>query len=130
HNRPIDSALIRFDKVLATGDAIAPIGAANVARVAAAAGVAVYGVGATSSIDLATTVRSRYADEFAQPADVAFGSSQTRLEPLTDFVPAELVGALMTEEGVIGPPYETTLAEAVERRATRREAEQMAGTPV
>jgi methylthioribose-1-phosphate isomerase len=40
--------------------------------------------------------------------------------PAFDVTPAELITGLITEEGVVRPPFATTLADAVASRAERR----------
>ena len=40
--------------------------------------------------------------------------------PAFDVTPAELISGIVTEEGVVRPPYETSLAEAVAARQQRR----------
>jgi methylthioribose-1-phosphate isomerase len=42
------------------------------------------------------------------------------VNPAFDVTPAELITAIVTEEGALRPPYIESLAAAVESRATRR----------
>jgi methylthioribose-1-phosphate isomerase len=120
-NRRIDAAVIRLDTVAPDGSSLAPIGAANLARLTPAAGVPVFGCATTSAVGPdATAVR---APELA-PA------GERRVEPLVDAVPDGLLEAILTEEGVLVPPYVDSIAAAVTARSSRRLADSVTGAVV
>ena len=97
-SRDVDAALLRADTVLADGDCVGPLGSASVAHLAATAGVPAYACAST-----ATIVAS--AGEASGPAlEVA---ARGRIEPLSDVAPAALLAGLITERGVLRPPYGT-----------------------
>jgi methylthioribose-1-phosphate isomerase len=128
-NRSIAAALIRLDTI-AAGQALGPIGATNVARLARAAGVPVLGCATTSSIEPADTPGTGYLPEMASPSDLPDATAQNRLEPITDSVPTHLLDAILTEEGPVEPPYDSALPRALEARAARRAAETVTGAAV
>jgi methylthioribose-1-phosphate isomerase len=79
----IDSVLLRADTVLGDGSALALLGARQVARLAADAGVPVFALAPRSALD---------ADGFVRVLETA-------APPLTEVVPVELIGAWISETG-------------------------------
>ncbi|MDP8903880.1 MAG: hypothetical protein M3N29_00950 [Chloroflexota bacterium] len=109
-HRPVDAVLLRADWVCANGDVAAPLGSLNVARLAAPVGVPVYACAALSMVDTSTRTGEQVPAELRAPADGAIGP---RLDPAADVVPAELLTGLLSDAGVLRPPYGEALAAAV-----------------
>jgi methylthioribose-1-phosphate isomerase len=95
-SRPVDFALIRADTVFANGDCAGPLGSANVARLCAGAGVPAYACATSASIEPHAEDASGVALEVAE---------RGRIEPLTDVAPAALLAGLVSERGVLRPPF-------------------------
>ena len=104
------------DRVANNGDTANKIGTYNLALVAKAHGVPFYVCAPGSSIDLATpdgdaiTIEERDAQEIThvQGLSVAAPGAQA-WNPAFDITPAHLVTGLITEFGVLRPPYRESL---------------------
>ena len=117
----VDAVLVGADRIAANGDVANKIGTYGLAVLARYHEVPLYALAPTSTVDLATTsgadipIERRDADEvrrgFGQltaPATVPVWS------PAFDVTPADLVSAIVTEAGVLRPPYPAALKAAVE----------------
>ena len=112
----VDAVMVGCDRVAANGDVANKIGTYNLALVAKAHGVPFYVCAPGSSIDLATpdgdaiTIEERDAQEIThvQGLSVAAPGAQA-WNPAFDITPAHLVTGLITEFGVLRPPYRETL---------------------
>ena len=112
----VDAVMVGCDRVAANGDVANKIGTYNLALVAKAHGVPFYVCVPGSSIDLATpdgdaiTIEERDAQEIThvQGLSVAAPGAQA-WNPAFDITPAHLVTGLITEFGVLRPPYRESL---------------------
>ncbi len=125
----VDVVLVTADRIAANGDLAAPVGTYPLALAAQAAGVPLVVCVATTAIDLAVPDAAGLAPEDARPsAALAFAGQRIAPEgtharnPATDSVPAALVDAFLTDEGVLRAPFAAPLADAVERASARRMA--------
>jgi hypothetical protein len=82
-----------------------------------------------SSVDLATPegsdipIEERKAIEVLQFRGVRIAPPDTDVRnPSFDVTPAELISGIITDEGVLTAPFDTSLAEAMARRDARRAA--------
>ncbi len=120
--RGVDLCLVGADRIAANGDVANKIGTYQLALAAQAHGVPFYVAAPTSTIDLAMptgdsmVIEERAGDEVAvvggrrmAPDGVAV------LNPAFDVTPAAFVAGIITEVGVIRPPYSDSLAAAVAR---------------
>ncbi|MCB4423117.1 S-methyl-5-thioribose-1-phosphate isomerase [Synechococcus sp. HB1133] len=113
----VDAVMVGCDRVAANGDVANKIGTYNLALVAKAHGVPFYVCAPGSSIDLATpdgdaiTIEERDAQEIThvQGLSVAAPGAQA-WNPAFDITPAHLVTGLITECGVLRPPYREVLS--------------------
>ena len=113
----VDAVMVGCDRVAANGDVANKIGTYNLALVAKAHGVPFYVCAPGSSIDLATpdgdaiTIEERDAQEIThvQGLSVAAPGAQA-WNPAFDITPAHLVTGLITEFGVLRPPYREVLS--------------------
>lgn len=112
----IDLVITGTDRVAANGDVANKIGTMSVAILAKHFGIPFYVASPFSTIDLATPtgadipIEEREADEVAH-----FGHRRTAPEgikvrnPAFDVTPHELVTGLITDRGLISPPYDVNL---------------------
>jgi methylthioribose-1-phosphate isomerase len=123
----VGAVLVTADRVAANGDILATAGSYALALAASAAGVPFVVCVATTAVDPATRIGDDATIEEGRPARVlvvngkrvAPEGTQIR-NPIQDLVPAGLVTALVTEEGVLRAPFEPEIAAAVARSAERR----------
>jgi methylthioribose-1-phosphate isomerase len=116
----VDAVLVGADRVAANGDTANKIGTYPLAVLAARHGIPFYVCAPTASIDLATPdgdsipMEDRPAEEVTSIRGVRIAPLETpALNPAFDITPAELITAIVTEKGVVRPPFEVGLAEAV-----------------
>ena len=125
----VDAVLVGADRIAANGDVIAPAGTYPLALAAAAAGVTFLVCAATPAVDLGVAEGGDAAVEEGRPSTV-LRAAGTRIalegteirNPLQDRVPASLLTAIVTETGVLRPPFGPALAEAVAAASARRSA--------
>ncbi|MBN2004013.1 MAG: S-methyl-5-thioribose-1-phosphate isomerase [Anaerolineae bacterium] len=113
----IDLCVVGCDRVAANGDTANKIGTYGLALVAHAHGVPFYVVGPTSTIDMALASGDHIEIEARSPAEVThIGNHQITPDgveaanPAFDVTPARYITAIITERGVITPPYRENLA--------------------
>jgi len=108
----IDACMVGTDRVAANGDVANKIGTFGVAILARHFGIPFYVAAPTSSIDLSLATGQEIPIEQRHPHEVtrALGR-QTAPEgidvynPAFDVTPTELVTAIITEHGIVRPPY-------------------------
>jgi methylthioribose-1-phosphate isomerase len=120
----IDAVLVGADRVAANGDVANKIGTYMLALAANDNLVPFYSVVPTSTIDLEVASGTDIPIEERDPSEVldlnkggrpiAPPESRAR-NPAFDITPSRLVTAIVTEVGVLRPPYEESLREAVEK---------------
>lgn len=136
----VDVILVGADRVAANGDTANKVGTYTLAVLAARHGVPFYVCAPTSSIDLATpdgsaiVIEERKPDEVLEIRGVRIAPPGTQVRnPAFDVTPAELITAIVTEEGVIRAPFATGLRAAVDgaraRWAAARGSALLAGSP-
>ena len=116
--RKIDACLVGCDRVAANGDVANKIGTYNLAVVARAHGVPFYVACPTSTLDMTLKsgdeieIEERAATEITQVKGQQITPEGTPVfNPAFDITPAEYVSAIVTEKGIVYPPYEETLRE-------------------
>lgn len=112
----VDLVVVGADRVAANGDVANKIGTYSVATLAHAHNIPFYVAAPTSTIDLATASGAEIVIEERGPEEVAdFGGTRVAPEgvdianPAFDITPARLVTAIITERGIINPPFEGRL---------------------
>ena len=122
----VDVILVGGDRVAANGDTANKIGTYTLAVLAQRHGIPFYVVAPLSSVDLATPdaasipIEERSADEVTTVRGTRIAPAGTAVfNPAFDVTPAELITAIVTEEGAVAAPYGETLWAAVDRRAAR-----------
>lgn len=113
----VDLCVVGADRVAANGDVANKIGTYNLAVVAHENGVPFYVAAPTTTIDLSTrsgddiAIEERPAWELTRIGDWQITPSGAAVaNPAFDITPAKYVTAIITEKGIIHPPYRENLA--------------------
>jgi methylthioribose-1-phosphate isomerase len=104
----VDCVVTGADRIAANGDTANKIGTYSLAVAAAHHGLPLYVVAPTSTVDLETPTGAQIPIEERPAAEIS-----TRFEarnPAFDVTPAELISAIVTENGVQRAPYAQSLA--------------------
>jgi methylthioribose-1-phosphate isomerase len=107
----VDCVLTGADRIAANGDTANKIGTYALAVLARHHGIALYVVAPTSTIDPDTPTGAEIPIEERDEAELTTLFSARN--PAFDVTPAELITAIVTEEGVHRPPYSETLPRIV-----------------
>jgi methylthioribose-1-phosphate isomerase len=125
----VDVILVGADRIAANGDTANKVGTYTLAVLAARHGIPFVVCAPLSSVDLATPdgaaipIEDRPALEVTEVRGVRIAPEGTAVRnPSFDVTPAELVSAIVTDEGVLRPPYAPALQDAMARRDARRDA--------
>jgi methylthioribose-1-phosphate isomerase len=124
----VDAILVGADRVAANGDVANKVGTYPLAVLAARHGVPFYVCAPISSVDLGTPdgaaipIEERPPEEVTEVRGHRIAPAGTAVwNPAFDVTPAELITGIVTEEGVLRPPFEPALRAAAASRAARRE---------
>ena len=104
----VDAVLTGADRIAANGDAANKIGTYPLAVLAAHHELPFYVVAPSSTVDLAAGRGADIPIEERDPAEVT--ARFPARNPAFDVTPAELIAAVVTEEGVHRAPYQKSLA--------------------
>ena len=125
----VDVVLVGADRVAANGDTANKVGTYSLAVLAAHHGIPFYVCAPLSSVDLATAdgpaipIEERPAEEVTSIRGQRIAPAGTQVRnPSFDVTPAALITGIVTDEGVLGPPFGPALTEAMARRGARRAA--------
>ncbi|MFH1035930.1 MAG: S-methyl-5-thioribose-1-phosphate isomerase [Pseudomonadota bacterium] len=115
----VDLVIVGADRIAANGDVANKVGTFNVALQAARHGVPFYVAAPLSTVDLDTKTGEDIPIEERDPGEVtAFGTCRVAAKGAGainfafDVTPADLVSAIITEKGVLKPPFSESLARA------------------
>jgi methylthioribose-1-phosphate isomerase len=115
----VDLVVVGADRIAADGDAANKIGTYGLAILAQAHGLPFYVAAPWSTIDLATPtgaqipIEERSAKEVTHPAGVQVTPDGVAVRnPAFDVTPQRYITAIITERGVVHPPYREALAAA------------------
>jgi methylthioribose-1-phosphate isomerase len=116
----VDAILVGADRVAANGDTANKIGTYTLAVLAARHRIPFYVCAPINTVDLATEdgasieIEERPPEEILEVRDRLIAPPGTDARnPAFDVTPAELVTAIVTESGVLKPPYAESLARAL-----------------
>ena len=122
HGR-VQAVIVGADRIARNGDVANKIGTYALAVLARAHTIPFIGAAPTSSFDQAlATGESIPIEERSQAEVTDFGGiaiapvGTQAANPAFDVTPAEYVGAMATERGLVRPPYEASIAALFERR--------------
>jgi len=111
--------LVGADRIAANGDVANKVGTYPLAVLAARHGVPFYVVAPTSTIDLRTStgdeipIEERNSIEVTHIGGVRVAAEGVRVfSPAFDITPNEFISAIVTEEGIVRPPFGPGLAGA------------------
>jgi methylthioribose-1-phosphate isomerase len=117
----VDVIVVGADRIAANGDTANKIGTYTVAVLARRHGVPFYVAAPRSTIDRATAtgrdipIEERRGDEVTAVFGTSIAPDDTPAVNFAfDVTPAELITAIVTEVGVLRPPYEESIARAFE----------------
>ncbi len=112
----VDCVIVGADRVVANGDIANKIGTYSLAVLAKAHGIPFYVAAPSSTVDFALPNGDAIPIEQRDPSEVTSLSGQqiapvgvTAAHPAFDVTPHELITAIITERGVVYPPYAETL---------------------
>ncbi|HEY3397901.1 MAG TPA: S-methyl-5-thioribose-1-phosphate isomerase [Armatimonadota bacterium] len=119
----VDCVIVGADRIAANGDTANKIGTYGVAVLAQAHGVPFYVAAPLSTLDAHTATGAEIPIEQRPETEVSLVAGRLT-EPITpagvpcynpafDVTPAALVTAIITEKGVLRPPYEQSIAEVL-----------------
>ncbi len=121
--RKIDACLVGCDRVAANGDVANKIGTYNLALVARAHNVPFYVACPTSTLDMTLAsgkeihIEERADSEITQVKGQQITPDDTPVfNPAFDVTPAEYISAIITEKGIVYPPYAQNLKQLMETR--------------
>lgn len=118
----IDAVLVGCDRVAANGDTANKIGTSSLAVLAKYYGIPFYVLGPYSTIDFGTPNGDGIKIEERSPDEIKelFFKKPTALKetkcfnPAFDVTDAELITAIITDKGIVKPPYTENLRKAAE----------------
>jgi methylthioribose-1-phosphate isomerase len=118
----VDLVITGADRVAANGDAANKIGTYGVALLAKAHGIPFYVSAPSSTFDLSLRTGAEIPIEQRDPQEVTEGFGKRTApkrvnvyNPAFDVTPARLIAALITEKGIIRPPYRRNIAAVLGR---------------
>jgi methylthioribose-1-phosphate isomerase len=109
----VDRIVVGADRIAANGDVANKVGTYSLAVLAARHAVPFYVAAPVSTIDPHTSHGADIPIEERDPAEL--GAGVPALNLAFDVTPAELVTAIVTEAGVLEPPYEEAIARVAPR---------------
>jgi len=119
----VDLVLVGADRIAANGDTANKIGTYNLAIVAKHHNVPFYVVAPTSTIDLKTPtgenipIEERSADEVRRVGSTLVAPQESSVfNPAFDVTPAQLISGIITEKGIVYPPFEENLGKLFESK--------------
>lgn len=116
----VDKVIVGADRVLKDGHVTNKIGTLTIAIVAKRYSVPFYVAAPSSTFDLQTTV-DQVVIEHRSPREVLEVNGKPItidvkvLNPAFDITPPDLVTAIITEKGIIRPPYEENIPKIIAR---------------
>ncbi len=118
----VDLVVVGADRIAANGDVVNKIGTYSLALLAQAHGLPFYVAAPCSTIDASLSRGSLITIEERGEEEVTVFAGQTVapagvpvMNPAFDLTPAHLVCGIVTELGVVYPPYEESIAQVLER---------------
>lgn len=118
----IQAVLVGCDRVARNGDAANKIGTYGVAILAKEHGIPFYVAAPTSTIDIsiATGKEIRIEERHADEVTCGLGKRTAPLDvkvynPAFDVTPAKYITAIITEKGIIEPPFESKIVELMQK---------------
>jgi len=122
----VDLCVVGADRVAANGDTANKIGTYNLAVVAHENGAPFYVAAPTTTIDMTTPSGDAILIEERPPEEVTLVLGQCQIapdgapaaNPAFDVTPARYITAIITEKGVVYPPFEENLAKVMQEECS------------
>ncbi len=121
----VQAVLVGADRIAANGDVVNKVGTYKLAVVAKENGVPFYAVAPTSTVDMtvpdgdAVPIEERCAEEVTHVEGVCIAPPGVRVaNPAFDVTPHRYVTAIVTERGIVWPPFREGLRRIMEMEAT------------
>lgn len=118
----VDAVMVGADRIAANGDVANKIGTYGLAVLAAAHDVPFYVSAPVSTVDMETLSGEQIVIEERDPTEITRGFGRLTApdnvrvyNPAFDVTPARFITAIITERGVLHPPFETALADLAAR---------------
>jgi methylthioribose-1-phosphate isomerase len=114
-NKMIDKVIVGADRILNTGHVYNKIGTYQVALLSKSHGIPFYVAAPLSTFDLKSsvediTIEERSVEEVIKIGDTRVAPAGVRIfNPAFDLTPPDLVAGIITEKGIINPPYEKSI---------------------
>jgi len=122
--RKFDAVVVGADRIAANGDTANKIGTYTLAVLANAHGVPFYVAAPTSTIDVGTKsgeaipIEERGATEVTEIGGTRIAPEGVAVRhPAFDVTPAKLITAIITDRGVLRPPFEESIAQCYRVRS-------------
>lgn len=117
----VNACFVGCDRIAANGDTANKIGTSGVAILAGHYGIPFYVLGPTSTVDLSCPDGSRIPIEERNPEEIVSKYYDRPVapegvkcfNPAFDVTPAGLITAIITEKGILKPPYTDSLRDAL-----------------
>ncbi len=116
----VDAVIVGADRIAANGDTANKVGTLAHALAAAHTGIGFYVAAPTTTVDAAVPSGDRIVIEQRSPDEVHHAGGQRltpedaqAVNPAFDVTPARLITAIITDAGVLRPPYEHSIAAAL-----------------
>ena len=116
----VDAVIVGADRIAANGDTANKVGTLAHALAAADAGIGFYVAAPTTTVDTAVPSGDRIVIEQRSPDEVHHARGQRltpedakAVNPAFDVTPARLITAIITDAGVLRPPYGESIAQAL-----------------
>ena len=120
----VDAVIVGADRIASSGDVANKIGTYTLAVLARRHGIPFYVAAPTSTLDLSISsgddipIEERSQEEVTHLAGKRICPRETQaFNPAFDVTPHQLVTAIITEKGVVRPPYSLSLARLLEEKA-------------
>lgn len=119
----IDKIIVGADRIAANGDVANKIGTYSVAVLAKAHEIPFYVAAPISTIDISLSDGSKIPIEERSAEEIThFAGARVAPEgigvanPAFDVTPNQLITGIITDKGVLGPPFDTAIAKIFDRR--------------
>ncbi len=123
----VDCVIVGADRIAANGDVANKIGTYTLAVLARAHSIPFYVAAPTSTVDMSIASGDGIPIEERDPAEVTHLAGQplapegvTAAHPAFDVTPNDLVAAIITEKGVVEPPFDTHLRRVMDAASAVR----------
>ncbi|MBI4500189.1 MAG: S-methyl-5-thioribose-1-phosphate isomerase [Gemmatimonadetes bacterium] len=101
----VDLAIVGADRIAANGDAANKIGTYSLAVLARAHDIPFYIAAPRSTFDLALASGDEIPIEERAASEIPTAKGISVYNPAFDVTPAELISGIVTDRGIVGPPY-------------------------